>query len=121
MRSQDRYFSTAQIARLHKKFRNNQRSLPRLLGILLLLSTGFLFVTTMQPKVAQAASSNPIVVENQQPGTTSWEFDNYNKENHHEIEGYASLTSVDQGGQISFMVSLSANAQYMMDFYRMGY
>ncbi|MGO8946159.1 MAG: N,N-dimethylformamidase beta subunit family domain-containing protein, partial [Ktedonobacterales bacterium] len=121
MRRQHRYFLTAQIARLRKKFREDQHFLAGLLGILLLLSTGFVFVVTTQPKVAQAASSNPIVIENQQPGTTSWEFDNYNKANNHEIEGYASLTSVDQGGQISFMVSLSANAQYMMDFYRMGY
>ncbi|HVB22008.1 MAG TPA: N,N-dimethylformamidase beta subunit family domain-containing protein [Ktedonobacteraceae bacterium] len=73
------------------------------------------------PQVAHAASSNPIVLENEQQGSTGWEFDNYNKATHHEIEGYASLTSVNQGGQISFMVSLSAAAQYTMDIYRMGY
>jgi hypothetical protein len=76
---------------------------------------------TMPAKIAHAASSNPIVTENQQPGTTSWQFDNYNKATHHEIEGYASLTSVNQGSQISFMVSLSATAQYTMNIYRMGY
>ncbi|MHB8600371.1 MAG: N,N-dimethylformamidase beta subunit family domain-containing protein, partial [Ktedonobacteraceae bacterium] len=73
------------------------------------------------PRVVHAASSNPIVLENEQQGSTGWEFDNYNKETHHEIEGYASLTSVNQGGQISLMVSLSAAAQYTMDIYRMGY
>jgi hypothetical protein len=67
------------------------------------------------------AAPNPILVENQQPGTTSWQFTNYNKAMNHEIEGYASLTSVDKGDQISFMVSLSASAQYNMDFYRMGW
>lgn len=91
-----------------------------LLVIALLLSAGAAFIP-LQPNIAQAASSNPIVLENQQPGTTSWQFDNFNKEEHHEIEGYASLTSVSQGSQISFMVSLSATAQYTMDIYRMGY
>jgi N,N-dimethylformamidase beta subunit-like, C-terminal/Cep192 domain 4/HYDIN/CFA65/VesB-like, Ig-like domain len=91
-----------------------------LLVIALLLSAGAAFIP-LQPNIAQAASSNPIVLENQQPGTTSWQFDNLNKEEHHEIEGYASLTSVSQGSQISFMVSLSATAQYTMDIYRMGY
>ncbi len=59
--------------------------------------------------------------ENQQQGTTSWQFTNYAKATKHEIEGYASETSVDQGGQIQFMVSLSANAQYNMDVYRLGW
>jgi hypothetical protein len=68
-----------------------------------------------------SASSNPIVAENQQPGTTSWQFTNFAKATNHEIEGYASLTSVNQGGQIQFMVSTSASAQYNMDFYRMGW
>jgi len=39
----------------------------------------------------------------------------------HQIEGYASLTSVNVGGQISFMVNVSAAAQYTMQIYRMGY
>ena len=68
-----------------------------------------------------AAAPNPIVLENQQPGTTSWQFDNYNKAQNHEIEGYASLTSVNKGGQIQFMVTLSSNAQYTMEFYRIGW
>lgn len=90
------------------------------LALFLLISTQFL-APLAQQKVAHAASSNPIVVENQQAGTTSWQFDNFNKATHHEIEGYASLTSVNKGNQISFMVSLSASAQYTMDIYRMGY
>lgn len=74
----------------------------------------------------KAAGSNPITVENAHAGSTGWQFDydssgNPLKASNHEIEGYASLTSVNQGGQISFMVSLSSSAQYKMDFYRMGY
>jgi len=75
----------------------------------------------VQPPLTGSAASNPIVLENQQPGTTSWQFTDYNKETAHEIEGYASLTSVNKGDQISFMVSLSSSAQYTMDFYRMGW
>ena len=67
------------------------------------------------------AGTNPIVLENQQPGTTSWQFTDYDKSANHEIEGYASLTSVNKGGQIALMVSLSTSAQYNMDFYRMGW
>ncbi|HZR39500.1 MAG TPA: choice-of-anchor D domain-containing protein [Ktedonobacteraceae bacterium] len=91
-----------------------------LVALFLLCGMGLLGPTAQQ-KVAHAAGSNPIVTENQQAGTTSWQFDNFNKEAHHEIEGYASLTSVNKGSQISFMVSLSANAQYTMSIYRMGY
>ena len=101
-------------------FSSHPRSFPHVLAILLLLSVAAAF-TPLQQNVAHAASANPIVLENQQPGTTSWQFDNYNKESRHEIEGYASLTSVAQGSQISFMISLSANAQYTMGIYRMGY
>lgn len=65
--------------------------------------------------------ANPIVLENRQQGTTSWKFTVDHKAQNHEIEGYANLTSVNKGGQISFMVSLSSSAQYTMDIYRMGW
>ncbi len=70
---------------------------------------------------AVAQSGNPIVLENQQPGTTSWQLDDYNKAQAHEIEGYASLTSVNRGAPIDLKVSLSSSAQYTMDIYRMGW
>jgi hypothetical protein len=69
----------------------------------------------------QAPSSNPIVLENQKPRTTTWQFTNYNKALNHEIEGYASRASVNKEGSIDFMVSLSSSAQYTMDVYRMGW
>jgi len=70
---------------------------------------------------AVTAAPNAIVLENQQPGTTSWRFTDFNKAEHHEIEGYASLTSVNKGASIDFKVSLSSSAQYTMDVYRMGW
>ncbi len=88
-------------------------------AVLILVVAGF-FVVGRSAETATTAS-NPIVLENQQPGTTSWQFTNYNKESAHEIEGYASLTSVNKGDPINFMVSLSSSAQYTMDFYRMGW
>src|SRR5215211_357907 len=78
----------------------------------------FVLGTAAEPA---AVGTNPIVLENQQPGTTSWQFTDYNKASAHEIEGYASLTSVNKGSSINFMVSLSSSAQYTMDFYRMGW
>src|SRR5437764_15198689 len=72
------------------------------------------------------AAANPIVVENQQPGSGAWQFDLDNtgtplKAENHEIEGYASAAGVNKGGSIGFMVSLSSAAQYTMQVYRMGY
>ena len=69
--------------------------------------------------------ANPIVLENQKAGTTAWEISSKPDgtplmSTAHQIEGYASATSVNQGGQISFMVSLSAAAQFNMDIYRLG-
>src|SRR6185369_17336657 len=64
--------------------------------------------------------ANPIVLENRNPGTTSWQLDIDHKAERHEIEGYASATSVAKGASINLMVSLSSNAQYTMDICRMG-
>jgi N,N-dimethylformamidase beta subunit-like protein/fibronectin type III domain protein len=65
--------------------------------------------------------ANPIVLENRNQGTTSWQFTEDRKALNQEIEGYASRTSVNKGSSIDFMVSLSSNAQYTMDIYRMGW
>src|SRR5947209_9265133 len=86
---------------VHMRTHLEARSLRRLLFVVVLLVS---FAAVAQNG---CAASNAIVVENQQPGTTSWQFTNFNKAQNHEIEGYASLTSVNQGGQIGFMVSLS--------------
>jgi len=72
------------------------------------------------------AANNAIQTENLQAGSTGWQFTvdgsgTPMKATSHQIEGYASLTSVNKGGQIGFMVSLSSSAQYTMAIYRMGY
>ena len=85
--------------------------------------SGLAALVTASPALA---AGNPIQVENANPGTTSWQIDSDANGNpllaqSHQIEGYASLTSVNVGSQISFMVSLSSTAQFTMDIYRMGY
>jgi hypothetical protein len=90
-----------------------------------ILALGGSSLASLTPNKVLAAS-NPIVTENQQPGTTDWQIDYDNLGNpllaaNHEIEGYASSTSVNAGGQISFMVNVSAAAQYTMKIFRMGY
>ncbi len=65
-----------------------------------------------------AQSANPIQIENQNQGTTSWLITN--NANQHEIEGYASLTSVNAGDDISFFVN-TIDPQYTLTIYRLGY
>ena len=47
--------------------------------------------------------SNPIIIENANPGTSVWQLTN--PADNHQIEGYASLTSVPVGGKIEFFVN----------------
>ncbi len=65
-----------------------------------------------------AQSANPIQIENQNPGTSSWLLTNV--ANNNEIEGYASLTSVNAGDPIDFYVN-TIDPQYTLTIYRLGY
>lgn len=65
-----------------------------------------------------AEASNPIVVENAQPGTADWEPSN--QAQNREIEGYASTTSLIAGQQIKFYVN-TASSSYRIDIYRLGW
>jgi hypothetical protein len=65
-----------------------------------------------------AANPNPIQIENQNPGTGDWSPTNV--ADNHEIEGYASLTSVNAGSPISFFVN-AQDPQYTEAVYRLGY
>ncbi len=59
-----------------------------------------------------------IEIENAKPGTHDWKLSN--PAQNHEIEGYASLTSVNRGGSIDLYVNTSSST-YNIDIYRMGY
>jgi hypothetical protein len=67
---------------------------------------------------AIGTGGNETQTENANPGTIAWQLTN--PALNREIEGYASLTSVNVGGSISFFVSTSDSA-YSMDFYRIGW
>ena len=70
-----------------------------------------------------AAQSNPIVVENQQPGTSQWQipFGSTATDAVGQIKGYASATSVNKGEDITFHVSVNPAQTYTIDVYRMGW
>ncbi|MGH7233039.1 MAG: N,N-dimethylformamidase beta subunit family domain-containing protein [Nitrospiraceae bacterium] len=63
-------------------------------------------------------AATPVQIENERPGTTAWQLSN--PADSLEIEGYASLTSVNRGGQISFFVNTS-DPGFTIDIYRMGW
>ena len=63
-------------------------------------------------------AANPIIGENQQPGTDQWVL--ASPATKHEIEGYASATSVAAGGTIRLFVS-TASPRYTIDVYRLGW
>ncbi|BAY43429.1 Ig domain protein group 1 domain protein [Scytonema sp. HK-05] len=68
------------------------------------------------PKPSQ--TSNPITIENMKPGTTDWQLTN--PATRREIEGYASLTSVNRGNEIKFFVN-TKEPSYTMEIFRMGW
>jgi hypothetical protein len=63
-------------------------------------------------------TSHPIQAENDKTGTTDWQLTNPAISN--EIEGYASLTSVNRGGSISFFVN-TVDPTYTVEIFRLGW
>ena len=68
--------------------------------------------------------NSPVATENEQPGSGNWQMwvggtpaNDVGKQ----IKGYASATSVNKGGSITFYVSVATAQTYTMDIYRMGY
>src|SRR5712671_5229976 len=61
---------------------------------------------------------NPIQAENAKTGTADWQLTNPATSN--EIEGYASLTSVNRGGSISLFVS-TVDPTYTVEIFRLGW
>lgn len=61
---------------------------------------------------------NPIISENNKPGTTDWLITN--PANNHEIEGYASWTYIDPGDSIQIFVN-TAEPSYQLEVFRLGW
>lgn len=74
-----------------------------------------LFLTIVCALPAQAVM--PVELENARPGDPSWVLTNPAD---HEIEGYASATSVDRGKSIRFFIH-TVDPSYTIDVYRMGW
>src|SRR5256886_4812390 len=70
-----------------------------------------------------AAQSNPVVLENQQPGTSQWQipWGSSATDSAGQIKGYASAVSVNKGQNITFYVSVNPAQTYTIDVYRMGW
>ena len=72
--------------------------------------------------VASAApvfALNPIQIENSKPGTSDWILTKPHQ--YIEIEGYASATSINRGGSISFFVRNLVSTSYTLEVFRVGW
>ena len=76
-------------------------------------------LATIAPTTAQAACGNPIVCENQLPGTPESVWD-ISSDQGTTIQGFADPFSVNIGGSINFKIE-SAAKSYKVDIYRIGY
>ncbi|MBI1764947.1 MAG: hypothetical protein HYR56_26350 [Acidobacteria bacterium] len=77
-----------------------------------------LSLASQRGHAASAVADNPITLENNKPGTTEWELDDWS--GHNVIEGYASKDSVPRGGSISFYVNTTAS-KYTIEIFRLGW
>jgi hypothetical protein len=89
----------------------------RLIGVLVLL----VMVVSVVPATPQPPANNPIVVENQQTGSSGWVLTMQGDDATGQIKGYASATSVNQNQTITFYVSVNPAQTYTIDFYRFGW
>lgn len=87
----------------------------------MLATTLYLF----RPSSAQSQNAptlskltNPTALENQKTGTDSWQL--INPATKREIEGYASLTSVNRGDEIRLFVN-TKEPSYTIEIFRMGW
>jgi len=76
---------------------------------------------TATPNRPPTTGANPIVIENQKPGTTSWQLTRKASDGVGQIKGYASSTSVNKGDTIDFHISVDKAQNYMIEIYRMGW
>ncbi|QSJ20778.1 hypothetical protein JYQ62_13525 [Nostoc sp. UHCC 0702] len=92
-----------------------------IIAILLSLSFSLFFLQLYTLAVELPIShkiNNPIIIENQKNGTTDWQLTN--PATKREIEGYASLTSVNLGDKIKLFVS-TKEPNYTIEIFRMGW
>jgi hypothetical protein len=96
--------------------------------IFLFISVAIFFFRCTEQK--NQAGDNPVVIENQLPGTSDWlidvKFDTCSYPDHQfcrrpQVEGYCSEMRLMAGDSLSFFVSTNPPSSFTMDIYRMGY
>jgi hypothetical protein len=90
-------------------------------ALLIFIITTLIIVQTTVPSVESpipTGRNNPTIIENLKPGTTDWQLTN--PATKREIEGYASLTSVNRGEEIKLFVN-TKEPNYTIEIYRMGW
>lgn len=96
-----------------------------LLSLLVLALALALVQGTFLSSPPALAAGNPIVTENQQPGSSQWQLGLSGFQTADDvggqIKGYASATSVNKGQSITFYVSVNPSQTYAVDVYRMGW
>src|SRR6476646_4218870 len=70
--------------------------------------------------VGSVYAAASVAEENQLPGTTAWQIDSAHGDWGDQIMGYASLTSVAQGGTIALFVS-TPRPSYTITVFRIGW
>lgn len=92
------------------------------LPVLLIITTVIVFYQpdAIADRLVEFADqkNNPIIIENQKIGTTAWQLTN--PATKREIEGYASLTSVNRGDTIKLFVN-TKEPNYTIEIFRMGW
>ena len=77
------------------------------------------------PTSTPIAGQNPIVTENQQPGTDQWQIPTAGfqvaDDNVNQVKGYSSAPSANKGGSLSFFVTVTPVQTFTIAFYRMGW
>jgi methionine-rich copper-binding protein CopC len=111
--------SRAYIARVFSSPNLAQRAHRRFAVLAVLAMVGGLLASVAPSTPASPAScANPIVCENQLPGTPQSTWDVNSNDTY--IQGFADPFSVSVGGSINFKIN-SAASSYSIDIYRMGY
>ena len=82
-------------------------------------------LTALLVVAPEGRASNPIQLENQQPGSTGWKIGQSGfvvaDDKTQQIKGYASATSVNKGDSITFYVTVNPSQSYSIDVYRIGW
>src|SRR5205809_1991268 len=97
----------------------NRMTWGRLSFALALVAVGLL--ARRDPSGLAYAADNPIVIENQQTGSSGWQLATWVSDAQGQIKGYASATSVNKGTPITFYVTVNPAQTYTIDIYRIGW